>query len=242
MRILTIGNSFSEDATRYLHQIAKAQGKNLEVVNLVIGGCSLEMHYRNMLGNAKSYMLFFNGEFTGFYTTMEEALLSRTFDAISLQQCSHFAGVKETYSPYLSELIDYLRTYQPKAKIYFHQTWGYEDGCSRLSELTAFSSMEEMTIAVRDTVSAALEEEDLDGAIPSGEMMLALTKLGIEKIHRDTFHADCGIGRYALGLLWFRVLTGESVTENTFRDLDVPAKEEDFAIVKAYVEKQTPLA
>ena len=55
MRILTIGNSFSEDATRYLSQIAKAQGVNFEVVNLMIGGCSLERHYRNMLDDKKDY-------------------------------------------------------------------------------------------------------------------------------------------------------------------------------------------
>ena len=53
MNVLAIGNSFSEDATRYLHQIAKAQGTPLTVVNLVIGGCSLERHYRCMLGASK---------------------------------------------------------------------------------------------------------------------------------------------------------------------------------------------
>ena len=29
MRVLAIGNSFSQDATRYLHQIARADGKDV---------------------------------------------------------------------------------------------------------------------------------------------------------------------------------------------------------------------
>ena len=41
MKVLAIGNSFSQDATRYLHQIAKANQFDLKVVNLYIGGCSL---------------------------------------------------------------------------------------------------------------------------------------------------------------------------------------------------------
>ena len=67
MRILTIGNSFSEDATRYLAQIARTEGENFEVVNLMIGGCSLERHYRNMLDDKKDYFLMFNGVNTWFF-------------------------------------------------------------------------------------------------------------------------------------------------------------------------------
>lgn len=44
MKILAIGNSFSQDATRYLQDIAASAGENLFVRNLYIGGCSLEMH------------------------------------------------------------------------------------------------------------------------------------------------------------------------------------------------------
>ena len=43
-KILAIGNSFSEDATYYLHQILEHSGIENQVVNLYIGGCSLERH------------------------------------------------------------------------------------------------------------------------------------------------------------------------------------------------------
>ena len=46
MKLLAVGNSFSQDACTFLHQTAQAQGLDLEVTNLYIGGCSLEMHNR----------------------------------------------------------------------------------------------------------------------------------------------------------------------------------------------------
>ena len=42
MKLLSIGNSFSQDAHNKLHALAKANGVTLETVNLYIGGCSLE--------------------------------------------------------------------------------------------------------------------------------------------------------------------------------------------------------
>ena len=39
MKVLAIGNSFSNDAMRYLHGIAKADGVDMKTVNLFIGGC-----------------------------------------------------------------------------------------------------------------------------------------------------------------------------------------------------------
>ena len=44
VKILAIGNSFSQDATRYMKEIAQSMGLEMLVVNLYIGGCSLEQH------------------------------------------------------------------------------------------------------------------------------------------------------------------------------------------------------
>ena len=45
IKVLSIGNSFSQDATRYLEEIA--QGRIFSR-NCYIGGCSLEMHWNNI--------------------------------------------------------------------------------------------------------------------------------------------------------------------------------------------------
>ena len=56
MKVLSIGNSFSCDAQRYLHRIAKKDGVQLKTVNLFIGGCSLRTHYLNALQDAAAYL------------------------------------------------------------------------------------------------------------------------------------------------------------------------------------------
>lgn len=241
MQILTIGNSFSEDATRYLNQIAKAQGVHFDVVNVCIGGCSLERHYRNMLGDKKDYMLQFNGEHTGFSVTLEEALLSRKWDIITIQQVSHESCKKETFYPYITELADYIRTCQPKAKLLLQETWAYEEGSHRLTVELGYESHKAMLADVQAAYKTAAEREGFDGIIPSGTLFGMMLDKGVEKVHRDTFHASCGLGRYALGLLWFRMLTGKSVAENSFCDFDQPASAEDIAIAKSCVDSFVPI-
>lgn len=236
MRILTIGNSFSEDATRYLSQIARSQGENFEVVNLMIGGCSLERHYRNMLDDKKDYFLMFNGVNTWFFITLREALLSREWDVITIQQVSHLSFKKETYYPYITKLVDYIRTCQPKAKLYFQETWAYEDGSERLLNMAGYDTHKAMLADIQRTYKEVALAEGIDGIIPSGTLFGMMLDKGIEKVHRDTFHATLGLGRYALGLLWFKALTGKSVADNSFRDLDQPATDEEIEIVKQCVE------
>ena len=236
MRILTIGNSFSEDATRYLSQIARSQGENFEVVNLMIGGCSLERHYRNMLDDKKDYFLMFNGVNTWFFMTLREALLSREWDVITIQQVSHLSFKKETYYPYITKLVDYIRTCQPKAKLYFQETWAYEDGSDRLLKMAGYNTHKAMLSDIQRTYKEVALAEGIDGIIPSGTLFGMMLDKGIKQVHRDTFHATLGLGRYALGLLWFKDLTGKSVADNSFRDLDQPATDEEIEIVKQCVE------
>ena len=54
LSILAIGNSFSQDATAYLHMAAEAAGVETLVVNLYIGGCSLKTHWENMQGDLRA--------------------------------------------------------------------------------------------------------------------------------------------------------------------------------------------
>lgn len=74
MRILSIGNSFSQDAQRYLHELAKQDGEFLHTYNLCIGGCSLRTHYINLLGDKRDYDLEINGLGTGIKVSLKQVL------------------------------------------------------------------------------------------------------------------------------------------------------------------------
>jgi hypothetical protein len=241
MNILTIGNSFSEDATRYLHNIAKADGENLQVTNLYIGGCSLEQHYRNMLSDEKKYELQYNGEKTGFYVSLRDALLNRPWDLITLQQVSHSSFNYDTYQPYLNALAEHIREYCPKAKILIHQTWAYEKNSDKLINVAKYDTAMAMTQDIIKAYNQAAKDINADGIIPSGELFSKLTEAGISKIHRDTFHASMGAGRYALGLLWYRMIWNKSVMENTFSDFDEDISDLEKDIIHQTVESFSPI-
>ena len=243
MDVLAIGNSFSQDATRYLADIAHAQGETLNVVNLYIGGCSLERHFRNMKSGERAYTLEFNGKSTGFSISLKEALIGRSheWDVITIQQASNFSGKKESYIPYTQELLKYIRELCPKAKLYIHETWAYEEGSNVLKNYYPNMTSEDMHKNVARCYHEIEKEEGFDGLIPSGELMLALLKSGVEQIHRDSYHLTLGLGRYAAGLLWFRMLTGKSVAENAFADFDEPICPEHIALAKKLVDAMDPL-
>ena len=231
MKVLSIVNSFSCDAQRYLHRIAKKDGVEMKTVNLFIGGCSLRTHYLNMLQDAAAYGLEFNGESTGFKVSLSQALSSDDWDIVTLQQASNFSANYETYSPYIKALAEYVKTYCPRAKLYIHQTWAYEDGSERLTKKAGYATAEEMFSDVRAAYEKAAKLIGADSIIPSGQAIMNATKLGIEKIHRDTFHMSYGAGRYLLALVWFKALTGKDITDNSFDEFDHPVTEEERAIV-----------
>ena len=235
MRVLSISNSFGVDATRYLHQIARTAGVKLDVVTLFIGGCPLDLHYRNMLKDAQTYDLYFNGFATGFKTSISEALLSGRYDVVSFQQASPLSPKAESYSPYAEELYDYIKTCQPKAKVLIHQTWAYEDGSAKL-EAMGYETGKAMFADIEKAYDLCAETVGADGIIPCGKLMMTLLEKGIEKVHRDTFHASLGLGRYAQGLLWFRQLTGQSVAELAYNDFDEEVSAEQIAIAKEAVD------
>ena len=222
MNILAIGNSFSQDATRYVHGIARSMGKKWNTANLYIGGCTLERHFRNMHTENDAYELQWNGSNTGFFLSIREALLSRSWDVITIQQASGASAFYETYQPYITELAAYVRRLCPKAKLYIHQTWAYEANSEKLASVN-FPTPDAMFAQVEKTYTQVAAEVCADGIIPSGKMMLALSEH--TPVHRDTFHASLGIGRLALGLLWYRVFSGESIANCPFRDTDEPVEE-----------------
>ena len=234
MRILSIGNSFSQDAQRYLHRLAKHDGFELTTVNLYIGGCSLRTHYLNMLGDKTEYELEFNGEYTNIKVSIRQVLESVDWDVITLQQASHFSAKKESYSPYIEELAQYVKKYCPHAQLFIHETWAYEDGSDRLKNVAGYDKAKDMLCDIQNAYKKAVETVNADGIIPCGTAMAKALSLGVEKMHRDTYHASLGCGRYLLALTWYKMLTRRDISKNDFDDFDEPVtKEEREIVIKA---------
>ena len=238
MKILSIGNSFSDDAQHYLHSLAKHDGVQIKTVNLYIGGCTLRTHYLNMLDDAQRYPFWFNGEATGLFVSIRQALISDDWDIITLQQASHQSFDYATYTPYLEELAKYVKKYCPHAKLYIHETWGYENGSKRL-ESVRYESMSAMFADVKTSYQKAAKAICADGVLPSGTALMTAAENGLVHTHRDGLHLSYGAGRYLAALTWYKTLTGNDITNNDFNDFDEPVSDEERKIVIAAVQAAT---
>jgi hypothetical protein len=207
MRILSIGNSFSQDAQRYLKAIADSQGRALHCVNLYIGGCSLNRHCDNWLSDEKAYQLESNGEASGRLVSIREALASEAWDVVTLQQASHLSEDFRTFVPYIDVLAQAVRRCVPQARLCVHQTWAYEDGSERIRQQGEGKTQETMFENVRNAYAHAVRHIGAQLWIPSGEAMHLACREGVGPVYRDGFHASLGAGRYLLGLTWYQTLT-----------------------------------
>lgn len=174
VRILAIGNSFSQDAVeQYLHELAEAEGISTIIGNMFIGGCSLERHVKNARDNAPAYAYRKIGtdgkKREKGKMSLETVLADEDWDYVSLQQASPFSGMYETYEASLPELIEYVKARLPKkTKLMLHQTWAYAS-TSRHSGFKNYNCNQlTMYQAIADAVKKAAKANKIKIVIPSG--------------------------------------------------------------------------
>ena len=235
MKILSIGNSFSQDAQRYIHKISALNGEPIKTVNLYIGGCSLRTHYFNMLEDSKKYEFQFNGEQTRLPVTIKDALMSDEWDIVTIQQASGYSYKWESYEPYLSELSAYVKKYAPQAKQLIHQTWAYSDVHVEKTGVT--DTREDMFNSLCECYDKAAKEIGADGLIPTGKLVERLIINGIDTPYRDGYHLSLGAGRLAAGLLWYCFFTGANPDEVILPSPDEAVSEEEIKIIRKSVKQ-----
>ena len=234
VKILAIGNSFSQNANHYFHQIAEASGVAQKNVNLYIGGCPMSLHFRNIMENNEAYDFQFNGESTGLKVSIGKVLLSDTWDYITIQQASHESFKWDCYEPYVKFLADHIRTLCPGAKLGIHETWAYVNE----ERLTRFGleSTEDMYARIKPCYEKAAKIIDADFYIPSGEVMIEGVRRGLTVHGGDGFHAGA-LGEYMLGLTWNSVINGKRAEGNTFRIFGAEIDEDDYLLAQEIVDE-----
>ena len=220
MKILCIGNSFSTDATRYLEAMAEGE---LMVRNCYIGGCSLQRHCANIEADAAEYEYQKDAvAVSDELVALSDALTREAWDWITVQQVSSQSGKPESYEPYMTQLLEYVRKLCPQAKIAFHRTWAYETGSEHPGFVHYGNDRERMftEIMVAGEQVAAAHELPV---IPSGDAVQRAGRMaefdaaqGGQSLYRDGFHMHLVYGRYLVGLCWYRFFTGKSASTVTY--------------------------
>jgi len=122
VRVLTIGNSFSQNATKYLGDLAKASGDTLVLRGANVGGASMELHWSKAEAFEKA-----PSDKAGLYSGkgLRELLASEPWDFVTIQQASIKSHDIANYRPFAAQLARYVKQHAPNAQLVIHQTWEY---------------------------------------------------------------------------------------------------------------------
>ena len=223
IRVLCIGNSFSWDAVEQeLVPLCDAKNIQVEVHNLYYGGCSLRQHAEFLLKDtaAYSHRVCTNAcpRIIKDTISLRQALQDGTYDYISLQQASHDSGIRDSYEPWLTMLIDTVRHYQPTAQLCWLQTWAYSQDATHPAYPRYHNSQTEMWDSIQACTKSQITNHKLH-IIPCGlAIQLArATRLG-DSLCRDGYHLNYIYGRYTAACVWYEFLTGRDVRCNLYRN------------------------
>lgn len=200
IKVLTIGNSFADNACTYLSQIAASvPGCKVEFSKANIGGCYFEKHAKLIKDcEANPALKPYQKKYS-----LKELLQKDKWDIVTIQQVSHKSFRPESYHPYSDEVVACIKKSAPDAEIVIHQTWAYAPDSKRL---TGFK----MTRAQMNDglVKCYADLSKHFGGLrmfKSGEAFTASLKANPEMDiwnPKDRFHANQA-GCYLAGCIWF---------------------------------------
>ncbi len=155
VRLLTVGNSFSQNATRYLGDLAAADGNVLVHRAASMGGATMSQHWAKVEFHERD-----PADPRGLYSTrrgLREELTSGPWDYVTLQQASMRSHELPSYRPYAIRLRDYIRKLAPKAEVLVHQTWAYRRDDPRFTKPSGASGEPATQEAMYTGLTAAYE-------------------------------------------------------------------------------------
>ena len=207
LKILMIGNSFSDDTIYYEKEIANAYGINLEIYDAYIAGCTLNTHYSNLTGGVADYSMRSMNNGSWVYNdnmTLADIIDSNTWDIITFQQASAEIGRPSTYNN-LSNLVSLVRQRVGNApKFYWYQTWAYdEDYMDYYDYFSYFDNNQlDMYNAINSCYTSNVAPLGLfSKLIPAGTAVQNMrTSYMKDTFTRDGKHMSSVHGRYLLGL------------------------------------------
>lgn len=248
IRVLAIGNSFSEDAVEQnLYELAHEAGYELIIGNAYRGGQGLSSHW-NVVSKHEAdfeYRKVVNGKRTNkTKVLLDDIVKDEPWDIITFQQVSQDAGRYDTYKPYLQNLIDYVKGIATGKNVRygFHQTWAYAQNSTHSGFIKYARNQKRMYNAICDATQKALADHlSLTFVVPSGTAIQNARTSGLDdNLNRDGYHLDYGVGRYTAACTWLEMLTGVSPTTITWRPDNVTAGQAYLARLSAHDAVQQP--
>lgn len=240
LRILDIGNSYTEDVTAFLQQVAAANKVDIKptcVYAAVRGSASFKTWYdcyydrdyatqyyiRRVFGGIEAdaeTRNFEPGDGTGFRRLLQQ----NKWDVIIIHQASTYAPYYEQWfgsgsGGYLGQLLALLKELQPQALIGTYLVHSYWSGYPANTEHSSYDRWQ----LTANSVAALMESGQCDIVIPYGTAIENLRQSSLNNeydLTRDGTHLELGLARYAAACCYYETLFapryGVSMVGQTF--------------------------
>lgn len=228
LRILAIGNSFSEDGIEnYLYELASSVDKKIIIGNMYIGGAPLSLHVENASKDTKAYS-YRKTELNGHKKTTEDisianALADEKWDYISFQQASPLSGSYTSIEASLPTLVAYVRhIVGPRPLFVYHQTWAYQGNSQHDGFKNYNNDQQTMYKAIVDASRKVKKLGYFDMIIPAGTAIQngRTSSIG-DKYTRDGYHLQLDYGRFTAACTWFEKLFQIDVRQTPYKPENV---------------------
>ena len=231
LKILAIGNSFSNNALEFLPILAKELGiEEIIVGKLYRGSCTIDRHWTDAQSGAdyESFQVNTTGDanwttYPAGQRSLQFALELYDWDIITMQQASGSSGLTSSLGN-LQNLIDYVDANKtnPNAKLYWHMTWAY----SQFSNHGGFANYENDQLTMYNAIvdlskNYIATNENFVGIIPAGTAIQNFrgnnsnnSVVENRYITSDGYHLQT-YSRILASMIWLKTLTGLSLDDIT---------------------------
>ena len=233
IKILAIGNSYSDDALRYMFDMLVQLGvdkNNIKLVNAFISGGTLDDHWEfistgkhsdptNKKLRRKTFIANGINNTDGDNVYSHEYMITQdNWDIITLQQFSGDSGRPEKYGN-LQKIINYVKekATSTNVKIGWHLTWAYAE--PYIITVNAgpyplkYSNQMDMYTKICSTVQELIKLKpagDFDFIIPAGTAIQNARSIYGDNLNSDGTHLN-NCGAYITGAMWIKTITGYNI-------------------------------
>lgn len=221
-KILSIGNSFSEDVQHYLWSIAKSFNfDNIVIANMYIAGAPLSLHVNNINKNegVYAYQKYVSSKMITICNyNLKEALNDEEWDLITIQEVSNLSGKNDKLNVLIEEMIEKIKInlFNKNIPIAWHMTWAYQKDSKHEGFKNYDFSQEKMYECIkRVSKSIIFNNKDIELIIPTGiSIQNARNSIMGDNLTSDGYHLSIPFGRYIGALTFFKAISGLDISLN----------------------------
>jgi hypothetical protein len=173
VRLLTIGNSFADNALKFLPGIVGATENKLIYARANLGGCTLQRHWDHVEKYEADQQDKAGSPYGNGQASLQKRLQQEPWDVVTIQQVSWQSHDPTTFRPYAGKLHAYIRRHAPQSKILLHQIWAYRVDDPRFTPQNEGKEPHTQAVMyqqVRDAYHTIANELNV-GILPSGDAM-----------------------------------------------------------------------